>query len=470
MSDRLPLARGLALVCLVLLLDTQPVSLPLVKDFQIAQTASAQQNYAAAADALADAAARLPYAGYVVYHAGLAEISAGRFESAAQRIQTAAALDGWTPARRVALGDAYLGLGDHPAALTQWELALNDLPLDEPLLARLANSYQAVGRYAEAVQALDALAKVRKNDSTVYYRLALLTAVTNPAAALARLTILADLAPDFALPAEALKQAIETGQASGDEAYTFARIGFTLTQLKEWGLAELALTRAVTLNADYAEAYAYLGLAQDMQNQDGQTAYETAVKLAPESVLAQFFLGLHWRRVGNIDQALSALKQAQTLDPQNPAIAAEIGGAYAGLNDLVNAEVWFTQAVSFAPQSAEFWLLLARFYVEHAYHIEELGLPAARMAVSLDPHSASAADTLGYALVLTNDLSNGEKTLNHALSLDPNLPSAHYHLGMMYLAQGKKPEAEAAFNRAMSLDPEGAYGGLALKALAQLSP
>jgi tetratricopeptide (TPR) repeat protein len=470
MSERLPLMRGLALVLLVLLLDVQPGPLALLKDFEPAQTASARQDYAAAAVALAEAAARLPYAGYVVYHAGLAEISAGRFDSAVQRIQTAATLDGWTPARRVALGDAYLGLGDHPAALTQWELALKDLPLDDPLLARLANSYQAVGRYAEAVQALDALVKVRQNDPTVYYRLALLTAVTNPSAALARLTILTDLAPNFAPQAEALKQAIETGQASGDEAYTFARVGFTLTQLKEWGLAELALTRAVTLNANYAEAYAYLGLAQDMQSKDGQTAYETAVKLAPESVLAQFFLGLHWRRVGNIDRALSALKQAQTLDPQNPAIAAEIGGAYVGLNDLVNAEVWFTQAVSFAPQSAEFWLLLARFYVDHAYHLEELGLPAARMAAGLDPQSAAAADALGYALVLTNDLANGEKTLNHALSLDPTLASAQYHLGMVYLAQGKKPEAEAAFNRAMRLDPDGAYGGLALKALAQLSP
>lgn len=469
MSDRLPLARGLALVLLILFLGVHPVPLALLKDFEIAQTASARQDYAAAADALADAAVRLPYVGYVVYHAGLAEISAGRFDSAVQRIQKAATLDGWTPARRVALGDAYLGLGDHPAALTQWELALQDLPLDDPLLARLANSYQAVGRYAEAVQVLDALAQVRKNDSAVYYRLALLSAVTHPATALARLTILADLTPALAPQAQLLKQAIETGQASGDEAYTFARVGFTLTQLQEWGLAELALTRAVTLNPEYAEAYAYLGLAQDMQNKDGQPAYETAVKLAPESVLAQFFLGLHWRRVGMGDQALSALKQAQTLDPQNPAIAAEIGGVYAGLNDLINAELWFTQAVSFAPQSAEFWLLLARFYVDHAYHIEELGLPAARMAASLDPQSAAAMDALGYALVLTNDLANGEKNLNQALGLDPNLPSVYYHLGMLYLAQEKKPEAEAALNQAMKLDPQGAYGGLALKALAQLS-
>lgn len=470
MPDGLPLVRGLALILLVLFLGAQPVPLAVLKDFETAQTASARQDYAAAADALADAAVRLPYAGYVVYHAGLADISAERFDSAVQRIQKAAALDGWNPARRVALGDAYLGLGDHAAALTQWELALKDLPADDPLLARLANGYEAVGRYTEAVQVLDALAKTRNNDPIVYYRLTLLTAVTNPTQALARLTILTTLSPAFAPQVAVLKQAIDAGLASGDEAYTFARVGFTLTQLKEWGLAELALTRAVTLNANYAEAHAYLGLAQDMQGKDGQTAYETAVKLAPESVLAQFFLGLHWRRVGKIDQALPALQQAQKLDPQNPAIAAEIGGAYSDLNDLVNAEVWFTQAVSFAPQSAEFWLLLARFYVDHAYHLEEFGLPAARMAAGLDPQSAVAVDTLGYALALTKDMVNGEKTLHHALELDPNLASAHYHLGMVYLLQAKKSEAEAAFNRAMSLDPQGVYGALALKALAQLSP
>jgi tetratricopeptide (TPR) repeat protein len=462
--------RALAALALILLLGLQPVPLAVTAAFRSAQSAAARQDYAAAADLLASAAARLPYDGSLVYRAGLADISAERFESAVERLQSAAALDGWTPARRVALGDAYLGLGDRASALAQWELALEDLPEDDGLLARLANSYEAEGRYADAIATLNALARVRVGDPAVPYRLALLTAVTAPADALARLTRVADLSPDLAPQAQAIRRAIEAGLAAGDEAYTFGRVGLALIQFKEWGLAELALRRAAALNPEYADAQAYLGFALDMQGQDGRAAYEAALNLAPDSPLPKYFLGLYWRRHGEAGTALNFLQEAQALDPENPALAAEVGETYAVLRDLPNAEVWFTEAVRLAPENADFWLLLARFYVEHEYHVADLGLPAARMAAGLNPESALAADALGHALVLTGDHTNGEKGLERAIALDPQLPSAYYHLGLLYTAQGRTKEAQAALNHALALDPQGAYGGLALRALAQLPP
>jgi Flp pilus assembly protein TadD len=320
------------------------------------------------------------------------------------------------------------------------------------------------------VVALTALAQVRRGDPAVEYRLALLTAVTTPAEALARLVRTASLAPDLAPSANAIARAIEVGQAAGDEAYTFGQVGFALIQLGEWALAELALTRAVEVNPSYADAHAYLGLAQDRQGEDGRTAYETALQLAPESPLINFFLGLHWRRAGEAGTALTYLKKAQSLDAQNPAIAAEMGQTYAVLGSFADAEFWFREAVRQDSQNPDFWLLLARFCVDNDFHVADPGLPAARMAASLAPDSAQAADTLGYALVLTGDLVNGEKTLARAAALDPNLPSIYYHLGWLYAQQGRVPEAEAAFNRTLALDPQGPLGGLALQALARLPP
>jgi tetratricopeptide (TPR) repeat protein len=462
--------RGLLLIIVFLVLGPQPSPLPVAQDFLRAQNATAKEDYATAARALADAAARLPYDGSVVYRAGLADISAQKYESAIERIQAAAALDGWTPARRIALGDAFLGSGDRPQALEQWELALQNLPADDNLLVRLANNYEAEGRYPEAVDALSQLAQVRANDPAVYYRLALLTAVTSPAEALARLARAESLAPDLAPKTSAIAKAIQTGQASGDEAYTFGQVGFALIQLNEWGLAELALTHAVNVNPDYADAHAYLGLAQDRQGKDGLQAYEAALRLAPESPLVNFLIGLHWRHSGDAATALTYLKKAQSLDAQNAAIAAELGQTYAVLGSFADAEFWFSQAVNLAPQSADFWLLLARFCVDNEFHVADPGLPAARKAVSLAPENAQAADTLGYALVLTGDLANGEKTLVRAAALDPNQPSTFYHLGWLYARQGRTPEAQAAFNRTLVLDPQGQYGGLALQALARLTP
>jgi tetratricopeptide (TPR) repeat protein len=469
MLNRAVLVRGALLVLGLLLLRPHPSPQTIAADFRAAQIATAEKKYGFAADALADAASRLPYVGFTAYRAGLAEISAQRFELAVRHLLTSATLDGWTPAKHIALGDAYLGLNDRTHALEHWSLAQESLGNDASVLARLATSYEAEGQYADAARILAKLAQVRPDDASVIYRLALFTAVTTPADALAPLAQVIALSPPLALNARSLKDAIEAGRIAQNEAYTFGRVGFALIQLNEWGLAEVALTRAVSLDPTYADAHAYLGLAQDMLQKDGGEAAAQAVALAPKSTVANYFLGLHWRRKGDANQALRYLMVAQALDPANPAIAAEVAGAYASLADLSNAEDWFTRAVQMDDRNPDFWLLLARFYIDNEYHVPELGLPAARMAAGLAPQNALAADVLGYALFLTGDLVNAEKTLEHAVSLDPNLPNTYYHLGILYNRQGKAPEAEAAFKHTLALDPQGPYGGLALKALAIIS-
>jgi tetratricopeptide (TPR) repeat protein len=454
----------------VLWIAPQPVLRPIAAAFRTAQDATAAAGFDVAADALAAAAARLPYDAFTNHRAGFAAISAGRFSEAIRYLSRAAELDGWTPARRAAMGDAYAGLQDSANARAQWALALAETPNDDTLLARLANSYEAAGMYPEAIASLTDLARARGNDPSVLYRLALLTAATVPEQASSRLALARDVAPDLAPATGLLLAAIEEGRAAGSEAYTFGRVGYALIQLKEWPLAEVALTQAVNRDGQYADAFAYLGLAQDLQQKDGLPSYQQALTLAPDSPLAQFLMGLHWRRLGDSNTALPYLRAAQALDPENPAVAAEIGGAYAALGDLTSAEIWFTEAVRKDEQDPGFWLLLARFYVDNEYHMAELGLPAARMAVGLNPDSALAADALGYALVLTGDLVNAEKMLLRALELDHDLASGYYHLGLLYQKQQRAAEAETVLNHALTLDPNGRVGGLALKALAALSP
>ncbi|MCS6909573.1 MAG: tetratricopeptide repeat protein [Anaerolineales bacterium] len=460
--------RLIALLTALTLLGPQAAPVGIAELLRHADATTAQQDYAAAADALAEAARRLPYDAKLVQRAGLAEISAGRFDSAIARLQSAAALSGWTPGLRVAVGDAYLGKGDRAAAIAHWEEALAELPSEDALLARLASAYEADGQFTRAAEMLNRRLQAGRREPAVLYRLALITAATAPAEAIAPLTVAAEVPSDFATAARKLRSALQEAQAQGIPAYTFGRVGYELVQLQEWALAEHALAQAVTLDPTYADAYAYLGLAQDSQGRDGQASYERAVQLAPQSPLIHYLFGLHYRRRGESAKALPYLQTAQRLDPQNPAIAAEIGGAYAAQGDLVNAEVAFTRAVELAPNDAKFWLLLARFYVDNEFKVAELGLPAARQAAGLDENSALAADAHGYALIVTGDFVNGRKQLERALALDPSLPSAYYHLGRLYQIQNKADEARAALSHALALDPQGPVGRLALQALALL--
>jgi tetratricopeptide (TPR) repeat protein len=470
-SSWLPsVGRALAFLLAVTILGPQPVVLPLAGAFRAAQEAQVRQDYAAQADALAEAAVRMPYASHVVYRAGLAEISAGRFDAAIRHISAAAELDGWTYTRHTALGDAYSGLGQVEAALAEWELALAENSQDQDLLARLATNYERAGRYSDAIEILSRLVQLRNGDVSAYYRLALLTAATDPPAALARLAVLSEIRPEYGGVASVLRAAIEAGSVAGERSYLFARVGFAFVQLDEWGLAELALGQAIAADPGYADAHAYLGLASDMQGKDGRRSYDTALELDPDSPLISYLLGLHWRRLGDSRSALPYLEKAFALDPSNPALAAEIGGAYGSMGDLLLAERWLVDAVRLGEQDPAFWLLLARFYIDNEFNVAEAGLPAARMAVGLRPDSALAADALGHALVLTGDTINGRKMLERALALDPTLASAHYHLGLLMARQGAWLDAEALLQRTLALDPEGPYGRMALRALAELPP
>ena len=459
---------GLALVLLMLGLAPQPISQPLALDFVRAQTARAANDSVLEADLLSDAAARLFYDGDLALRAGLAQLAAGFYDSAIRSIQRSAALDGWTPAKQVALGEAYFGQGDLAQAIAQWEQARSLLPADPGLLTRLAAAYDALGRPAEAAAVRAELAALQPTSVEAQYRLGLYRAATEPGSAVLPLSAVASLAPEAASKAQLVLDAIALGQASGDEAYLFGRVGLALVQLEEWSLAEIALEQAVALNSTYADAYAYLGLAQDMLGTDGQTNLEAAVKLAPDSVLANYMLALHWRRLGQSAQALPYLQAAQKLDPQNPALAAEMGGAFAAMGDLAQAEAWFTQAVSLAPDDAQFWLLLTRFYIDSEFHIAEPGLAAARETWRRLPEDSLAVEAYGYALLLTGDIAGAGVLLEKAAQLGPQEPSVFYHLGALYAAQSRWPEAAAAYKHALALDPNGLYGSRALRALATL--
>lgn len=460
--------RGLIGLCLLLLVPT-PVPLALWADFRTAQAAADRKDFASAAAVLGDAADRLPYVGSVAYKAGQAELAAGQYDLAIQHLQQSATLDGWTPDKRTALGDAYSGRGDQASATEQWTLALKDRPNDAALLQRLAGSFENSGRYTDTVATLTSLVALGKATPDMQYRLALLTAADSPSDALPLLAVVVKIAPNHAADAKTFQQAIETGLQAKDEAYTYGLTGFAFIQIQEWALAEIALRHAVVLNPNYSRAHAYLGFALDQQNKDGRSDYETALKLEPNSSWINYMLGLHWRHLGESGTAINYFKQAVTLDAQNPAFAAELANTYAADSDLTDAEHWFRQAVSLAPQDAHLWLLLARFYCDQNYQIADEGLPTARQAVGLAPNDAAAADSLGCALLLSDDLVNAQKYIQRALTLDPNLPSAYYHLGQLYLRHNQAPEAEAAFNHTLALDPDGPYGHQAFQALAAMS-
>lgn len=452
------------------MLDPQPVWLPLAEELRAARVTASAGQHALAAQRLSAAAARQPWNAELAFQAGVALLASAQYDAARDQLLKAAALDGERPETHEALGDAYAGLGDFHAALGEWELARALLPNDEGLLFRVAQGHQRLGQLAESRAAYSRLVELRPDDAQVQYQLALLTAALDPRQAISRLTLVSSLSPDLAPTTDQLARAIEAALQTGDDAFAYGAVGYSMLQLGELPLAEAALGQAIALRPDYSDALAYLGLALDRRGGDGLEWYQEAVRADPASPLAHTVFGLYWRRHGQLAAAQTEFERAYELDPDNPGLAAELGSLHESRGDFEAAEAWFRKATELAPEDAEFWLLLALFYEANEIKIEPNGLEAAQRAVDLAPQDGRAVDTLGFALYLAGRLDEAESTLTRAIELDPHSASALYHMGVLRLSQGSADDAKRLFRQVIQLDPQGTYGGLAYKALARLGP
>jgi Flp pilus assembly protein TadD len=244
-----------------------------------------------------------------------------------------------------------------------------------------------------------------------------------------------------------------------DPARRHLLLGAAFLQRNELYLARHYLEQAAALAPDNAQGLAYLAHTLDRLGETGaaRSALERALMLDPDSTMAHYFLAIHYRQVRNIPQAQAVLWEALQHEPDNAALQAEMAKCFEQLPDYVQAEEWYRAAAEAAPEDPGFQLLLAQFYVDHLYRIEEEAVPAAQQAVDMAPEDPAAHDLLGWAYVLAGQPVEGERSLRQALALDANLISVQFHLGSLYSQAGSRAQARHYLQRAVDLDTTGFY-------------
>jgi tetratricopeptide (TPR) repeat protein len=279
-----------------------------------------------------------------------------------------------------------------------------------------------------------------------------------------------------------LRRAIETSRPSRAEFYF--ELAKAYSKANQNGAAipfyEEALRREPRYGVarrHYAEALSQVGrVAFAVKALEAATLRDAATLNA---------LGVAYLSLGRIAPAISALRQAQSLDSEMPEIFVNLGTALSRSGNLTAAIDAFRGALRVSPASAAAHSNLATVldrqgdWAQAEYHFQKAiwsdpdhavphynygrALAARKMfasaeteletALKLDPRFAEAAVSLGLVLAQTARAYGAIEQYRRAIAIRPGLTSAHYNLGLALLSQGKGQEAKLHFQAVVESDP-----------------
>ena len=236
-----------------------------------------------------------------------------------------------------------------------------------------------------------------------------------------------------------------------------AQLGHTLLRQGSPALAACVLQRAITAQPEAAATHVWLGaaLGQLQRPAEALPQLELATELDPTSPLGWLLLGMHELNYGSLTRAREALLQAQELDPNNPAPCLGMAELLARQGKYNQIKTWTDAALERAPQDANVYHAVTRFYLERNLGAEGVALQAASQAVQLAPEAAESWLLQGWAYLNLGQVENALASLERALQLDPELAEAHQLRGESLMLLGQNAAAQDAFTLAADLGWKG---------------
>jgi tetratricopeptide (TPR) repeat protein len=438
----MPVPRDIVRIALILLLILLAIFVPfLLSGYGELEKAAASTSYAEAAEHYQSAAQHIPWRADLYELSGHAHYHAKDYVKANAAYQKAFDRRALSPEGWVAWGDVNYLQDEHERAAQIWEQALAQNETSENLYSRLAEIYQSKGQPARAAETLQKYVSAHPEDASAHYRLGLLLTLSDPDRALTELLSASQLDPELDPAVQTLRTALNLASIDDSASARAVFTGRGLALVNEWRLARTAFEEAVQLDADEAEAWAWLGEANQQVGLEGGEQLERAFRLDPASSTVRGLRGLHYQRTGNFRGALTEFQIAAALDPDNGTWYVSIGEAHSKLGNLIDALGAYEKATSLAPEDPGYWRLLAMFCAQNNVNVRDVGVPAAQKAVVLAGNDPVSLDVLGWLLTVDARYEEAERMLMRALEIDPKNEAAHLHLGMLYMQTGDRASA-----------------------------
>jgi TolB-like protein/Tfp pilus assembly protein PilF len=177
--------------------------------------------------------------------------------------------------------------------------------------------------------------------------------------------------------------------------------------------AKAAITKALQIDPDLAEAHASLGhikLIFDWDIAGSEAEFRRAIELNPGYATAHQWYALYFNATGRTDEALQQLKIAEELDPLSPIVEVAIADSYYFARQYDKSEKAANQSLELNPDYVLAYLLLGRALVQQ--HKYDGALDAFHRGWELSGHAPALSAFLGYAYAGKGDEAQARKVVS----------------------------------------------------------
>ena len=225
------------------------------------------------------------------------------------------------------------------------------------------------------------------------------------------------------------------------------------------GFEQVVAKEPQTLNAQFN-----LGVIAEKQGRpaDARAAYEKVLFLDPAHTPSVMNLGLMHRHAGQLEEAIALYTKAlQTPGHEHDEpVLNGLAATYRLAGKLDEAEATGRRVLARSKDNPEAYKTLALVaYDRGQYRLAELLIVNARKVAEKDP---AISNTLGMIYLKMDDRPRALAQFQKAVSLDDTFAAGHLNLGALALSYRDYAGAERSFAKALSLDPEGVDGQLYL--------
>jgi tetratricopeptide (TPR) repeat protein/S1-C subfamily serine protease len=322
---------------------------------------------------------------------------------------------------------------------------------DENDWLNYGNQLWRVGRYEEAVNALNKAIALKPDFYQAYYALGLAL-------------------QDWGKYQEAVVAFGKVTKLSPDYYEAWRGQSNALFYLRKYSEALIAIDKAIKYNSESAsngisKDYILYVLKANILNElklysDEEATLTEAIKIKP-NYEAYNNRGNLYRELRRYQQADEDLNKAQALNPSSASIYNNRGIVYEKLGKYKQAEMNFNQAISLGPSLIQPYQNRGNFYlIRKKYQQAEADFT---QAISIDPDFFEAYSSRGNVRINLKKFKEAESDLNRAIDLDSKNSLAYIRRGTLHKILKNYQQADFDYTQAIALASDNNLKSLAYR-------